>query len=132
MCKTTTKATGVQLLMKMAAVLALFTSSITFAQNKAAGSAGHTSKKPVYERDRDRLVAGDRLRAFDADVVLHRTDKIANEKLLEFQASMLRQYDSVHFFPPANHFFKSKEHSSANTLFGLLKKMPKGGIHHLH
>lgn len=45
---------------------------------------------------------------------------------------MIADYKANHFFPPARNFYNSKAHIEQTPLFQLLKKMPKGGILHLH
>lgn len=85
-----------------------------------------------YEQQRLKLVKSDSLLSFEASVSLSEKEEIANQKLVALRKEMMAQYNSAHFFPPANHFYKSKDHMYNTKLYKLLKKMPKGGIHHLH
>src|SRR5690349_17510193 len=81
-----------------------------------------------YETARKALLRADSLRSFDASVRLTAKEALVNKKLADLQSRMLRQYDSVQFFPPAHYFYKSARHMYSTELFGILKKMPKGGI----
>ena len=99
--------------------------------SKKSGTTGYANRSE-YEAARTLILKKDSMRSFDADIVLSEMENAANKRLLTLQSSMLDYYDSVHFFPPAHHFFKSKAHIYSTPLFALLKKMPKGGIHHLH
>jgi adenosine deaminase CECR1 len=96
---------------------------------KKRSSAGPVA---AYELRRQKMVQEDSLRSFDASIRLTALEERANQKLVALQREMILQYDSLHFFPPAHSFYKSKEHIYRTPLFGLLKQMPKGGIHHLH
>ena len=45
---------------------------------------------------------------------------------------MLNHYKKTNFFPPARYFYQSQEHIEQTGLFQLFRKMPKGGLLHLH
>ena len=85
-----------------------------------------------YNAKLKKIIAGDSALAFDADIRLDTEEEKANLVLKNLQSSMLNYYDSIHFFPPAKHFFKSKTHIYSTPLFALLKQMPKGAVQHLH
>ncbi|HEX8349694.1 MAG TPA: hypothetical protein VF598_07020, partial [Hymenobacter sp.] len=77
-------------------------------------------------------MAADSSRAFNAAIVLSAEEQRANQKIIFLRRQLLAHYDSTHFFPPARNFYQSRSHMYATKLYRLLRKMPKGGIHHLH
>ncbi len=85
-----------------------------------------------YEAQRKELIKTDQSLRFSADLVLTPNEQLLNEKLVALRTSMKHGYDSLGFFPPAQPFLKYKSHVEETKLFQLLRKMPKGGIHHLH
>lgn len=90
------------------------------------------TKHPDYLQLRSSLVKENEALRFDADISLKRKEKQLNEQLVALRKQMTAKYLQAAFFPPAAPFFKSKEHIQQTTLFKLFRKMPKGGIHHLH
>jgi adenosine deaminase CECR1 len=86
----------------------------------------------AYLEARQQLIRQDSLQSFAAELSLSAEEQSLNRKLLALQQQMIRQYDSAHFFPPARYFPKWQTHMHSTRLYGLLKQMPKGGIHHLH
>lgn len=86
----------------------------------------------AYLQARQKLVATDSIQDFDAQIALSAEEQQLNEKLVALRKQMIQQYDAVNFFPPAHNFYKSQEHIYTTPLFQVLKKMPKGGIHHFH
>ena len=89
-------------------------------------------KNNAYDITREKLIEADKAQRFSADVVLNPEELKLNEKLIALRKRMKREYDSLGVFPPAQPFEKYKDHVEQTTLFKLLQKMPKGGIHHLH
>lgn len=85
-----------------------------------------------YLAQRHRLMASDSALYFDHEVQLNEKESKLNEKLLALQRSMIADYKANHFFPPARNFYQSKAHIEGTRLFNILRKMPKGGILHLH
>ena len=95
-------------------------------------STSVTDPKADYLQKRGQWVEQDQSMAFDAEVVLSAQEQKLNEKLVALRREMSEQYKSQHFFPPARYFFQSQQHIEHTQLFKLLRKMPKGGILHLH
>ncbi|WP_020533986.1 hypothetical protein [Flexithrix dorotheae] len=89
-------------------------------------------KKATYLNARKALEQQDSLMAFDASIVLTQEEQNAEEKLGRLRNKMLKDYRENHYFPPASYFYRWEKHMEESQLFDLLKKMPKGGIHHLH
>ncbi|WKN46237.1 hypothetical protein [Tunicatimonas pelagia] len=88
--------------------------------------------REAYLAARQQYVQQDSAQAFDADITLSEKEKLANQKLKAIQRQMLDHYKETNFFPPARYFYQSKEHIEQTELFQLLRKMPKGGLLHLH
>ncbi len=85
-----------------------------------------------YLKKRTALLKADSALYFDATVKLTPKEQQLNQKLVTLQQNMIADYKANHFFPPARNFYNSKAHIEQTPLFKLLKKMPKGGILHLH
>ncbi len=85
-----------------------------------------------YLQQRTSLVEENQSKRFDKDIVLNEREKQLNEMLIVHRKKMLANYKAASFLPPAEPFFKSKEHIENTTLFEFFRMMPKGGIQHLH
>ncbi len=93
---------------------------------------GSYSTKQNYLQDRQQLVAKDSALSFDADIQLSSQEKAINEKLLTLRDSLIAGAKTKDFFPPARYFYKSKAFMEETLLFKVFRKMPKGGILHIH
>ncbi|MDB2607157.1 adenosine kinase, partial [Zobellia sp.] len=89
-------------------------------------------KNGAYDRTRAKLIEDNKAQRFSASVVLNSEEKTLNAKLVALRKKMKLEYDSLGVFPPAQPFEKYKSHVEQTRLFKLLRKMPKGAIHHLH
>ncbi len=85
-----------------------------------------------YLKKRTALLKADSLLYFDAAIKLTPKEQQLNQQLVDLQQNMIANYKANHFFPPARNFYNSKAHIEQTPLFKILKKMPKGGILHLH
>ncbi|MEM1123235.1 MAG: hypothetical protein AAGJ18_22530, partial [Bacteroidota bacterium] len=85
-----------------------------------------------YLEKRTSLLQKDSVLYFDYGEVLSPKEQRLNQQLVKLQQSMIADYKANHFFPPARNFYNSKAHIEQTSLFKILKKMPKGGILHLH
>lgn len=92
----------------------------------------NTEESPGYLQRRSSLVQENESRRFDADIVLNAKEKQLNKKLVSLREKMLANYKKEAFFPPSEPFFKSKKHIEGTRLFKFFRRMPKGGIQHLH
>jgi len=88
--------------------------------------------REAYLEARQQYVRQDSVLSFEADIVLNEREKQANQKLRAMQKEMLDHYKETNFFPPARYFYQSKEYIEQTELYHLLRKMPKGGLLHLH
>lgn len=89
-------------------------------------------ERPNYLQQRSELIKENNSLRFDADITLNAQESELDEKLIALRKEMTNDYLNASFFPPSEPFFKSKEHIEETTLFQLFRKMPKGGIQHLH
>ncbi len=113
------------LLKMMAMVLLLVISSINLV-------AQNSSSYDQYLQNRRALMQKDSQMYFDFGISLTEKEEALNDHLMLLQSRMLKAYKDQHFFPPARNFYQSKSHIEETKLFELIKKMPKGGILHLH
>lgn len=90
------------------------------------------SKKEKYLSIRQKLIANDSLQAFDADIKLSKEELKADVKLNKLRKEMMDVYKEENYFPPEHNFYSWRDHMYQTELFEILKKMPKGGIHHIH
>jgi adenosine deaminase CECR1 len=115
-----------------AMLIVLLVAFSTFAQPKQPARPSKSKKGNSYHQTRQNLLIQDSLGAFDADMVLGNSEKELDLRLQQLRKEMIAEYREQHFFPPAEYFYKSADHVYETRLFRLLKKMPKGGILHLH
>jgi len=115
-------------------VLASCTTSQSVRSGRASSKSVYSPSKnaAAYEVQRRALLAADSALAFNAAIVLSKEEQQANRKLILLRQQLLAHYDSIHYFPPARNFYRSRQHMYTTKLFRLLRTMPKGGIHHLH
>ena len=90
------------------------------------------ANRTAYQEARQQYVQRDSVLAFDADIVLTAKEDTVNQKLSALRQRMTQQYQQQHFFPPAHYFYRSKRLIEQTLLFRILRKMPKGGVLHLH
>jgi adenosine deaminase CECR1 len=112
-------------------LLACKTTLPTSEQSSISGVPAFADKE-AYLEARQQYVRQDSALSFEADIVLNDKEKQANQKLKAMQKKMLDHYKETNFFPPARYFYQSKEHIEQTKLYHLLRKMPKGGLLHLH
>ena len=121
--------------MRKLLLFALFPSLLGFIACSAQQQVPTSQPVNSYEnylQKRTALLKADSVRYFDADIQLTAKEEQLNQKLVALQRSMIADYKANHFFPPARNFYNSKAHIEQTPLFNILKKMPKGGILHLH
>ena len=104
----------------------------TATKGQRAYPFGIHADRTTYQQARETYVQRDSARAFDANIILSSQEEEVNQKLIALRQGMIRQYQQQHFFPPAHNFYQSKRLIEQTQLFRILRKMPKGGILHLH
>lgn len=85
-----------------------------------------------YMKARNRLIQAEQAMRFDAGITLTAEEKEANRRLMLLkQAEMERTRE---YFPPAHSFLKSKTRQliDQSPILEIMKRMPKGGILHVH
>ena len=93
---------------------------------------GIHANRTAYQQARQTYVQRDSALSFDADVVLSAQEEEVNRRLVALQHRMIQQYQQQRFFPPSHYFYRSKRLMEQTQLFRILRKMPKGGVLHLH
>lgn len=89
-------------------------------------------QREKYLAVRQKLLESDSLQAFDAHIKLSNEEQKAADKLNKLQKEMNDVYKEENYFPPEHNFYNWRDYMYGTKLFEILKKMPKGGIHHLH
>ncbi|KAM9376346.1 adenosine deaminase 2-A-like [Pholidichthys leucotaenia] len=106
-----------QLLLLLAVVVCLLLSSWT--------SGVQSMPDP---RQREALIQLEDSMETGGEMVLTEAEKRLDTRLLKMKQEEMRRAD----FPPSLHFFKARELIRNSSIYGLLKKMPKGGALHIH
>jgi adenosine deaminase CECR1 len=85
-----------------------------------------------YMEARNRLIEAELAMRIDAGITLSPEEKEANQKLMLLKQE---EFERTHeYFPPAHNFLKSKTQQmiDQSPIFEVMKRMPKGGILHVH
>jgi adenosine deaminase CECR1 len=93
---------------------------------------GNYFNKQEYLHARQQLLAQDSALAFDASMQLSEQETALNEKLSTLKDSLIAEANLNDFFPPARYFYKSQQFMEETMLYRIFRKMPKGGILHVH
>jgi adenosine deaminase CECR1 len=85
-----------------------------------------------YMNARKRLIQAELAMRFDAGITLTSEEKEANRKLMLLKKKEFEQ--TREYFPPAHNFLKSKTKRliDQSPILEIMKRMPKGGILHVH
>ncbi len=85
-----------------------------------------------YMRARNRLIETELAMRFDAGIMLSSEEREANRKLMLLKQKEFERTGD--YFPPAHNFLKSKtrEMIDQSPILEVMKRMPKGGILHVH
>ncbi|XP_060550437.1 adenosine deaminase 2 isoform X2 [Pantherophis guttatus] len=81
---------------------------------------------------REKLLQKEDLRRTGGNLILSRQEETFNRKLMQLKETEINKAIETGVFPPAMHFFKAKDIIEKSAVFGILKKMPKGGLLHVH
>ena len=124
------------ILISLISVLALFSggckpSKVPSEQSQSKADLSR-DKRENYLQSRADLQQADQQLAAYAQMTLSPDEQELNARLKALQQSMIKVYRDSHFFPPARNFYQSKSHIEHTQLYSLLRKMPKGGLLHLH
>jgi len=102
-----------------------------FSTNKQATQGlKYSESLNQYLAQREQLIAEEKSIYFNASVVLNAKEQQANEILLDLRSQDVQKYQAD--FPPSLNFRDAKPMIDQSPLFKVLKRMPKGGILHIH
>ncbi|XP_013913627.1 PREDICTED: adenosine deaminase CECR1 [Thamnophis sirtalis] len=82
--------------------------------------------------DREMLLEMEKIRRTGGNLTLRPEEEEFNSKLMKLKEAEIATAMETGLFPPAMHFFKAKELIEKSAVFDILKKMPKGGLLHIH
>jgi len=85
-----------------------------------------------YMKARKRLIQAELAMRFDAGITLSSEEKEANRRLMLLKQKEFER--TREYFPPAHNFLKSKTKQmiEQSPILEIMKRMPKGGILHVH
>ncbi|XP_026534468.1 adenosine deaminase 2 [Notechis scutatus] len=85
---------------------------------------------PVTEREK--LLQMENARRTGGNLILGEQEENFNHNLMQLKKREITKAMETGIFPPAMHFFKAKDFIEKSDVFNILKKMPKGGLLHVH
>ncbi|XP_026572968.1 adenosine deaminase 2 [Pseudonaja textilis] len=85
---------------------------------------------PVTEREK--LLQMENARRTGGNLILGKQEENFNHNLMQLKKTEIMKAMETGIFPPAMHFFKAKDFIEKSDVFNILKKMPKGGLLHVH
>lgn len=112
--------------------LTFFLVSLVFASPLFGQSGTAFQDRTQYEEARQTMTAQDEEMSLGSSIVLSDAEKRLDQRLASIQRKKLDAYQANHFFPPARYFYQSQSHMEKDELYPIFKKMPKGGVHHMH
>ncbi|XP_070612582.1 adenosine deaminase 2 [Erythrolamprus reginae] len=87
---------------------------------------------PLLTSKRSKLLEKEDRRRTGGNLILGPKEKIFNQRLMQLKEAEIKTAMETGLFPPAMHFFKAKNLIEQSAVFDILKKMPKGGLLHIH
>lgn len=110
-------------------LLAVF--SIVAAAGLASTSAAVVRSNSTYLNQREQVIASETQRIIGWDLVLNEKERAVNHILLTAKKlEILHGFQQT--FPPTANFLESRAFVENSTVFDIIKRMPKGGILHIH
>ncbi len=118
--------------LKSALFLAISCAVATYAAAQGAAASGDDPDIASYRAARERLVADERARRLSAALVLSPEEEAASRRLAALRKAEEERVGAD--FPPAHSFLldRTKRTIEESPLFEVMKRLPKGGILHLH
>ncbi len=86
----------------------------------------------AYVAHRERLVAAMQSHSFSADLRLTAAETNVDNFLNFVRSNETTRFKTAGNFPPSRMFFEARTNIQNSRLFPILKKMPKGGLLHVH
>jgi adenosine deaminase CECR1 len=118
--------------LKLPFVLAICSALASSASRPASAGPRDDPDAASYRAARDELVRAERARRLSAALVLSPDEEAASQRLAEVRRAEEERVRG--YFPPAHSFLldRTKRAIDESPLLEILKRMPKGGILHLH
>lgn len=86
-----------------------------------------------YKQERDNLLNSEIQLGFGSEIVLNEKEQAVNRIVMKAKEDELKiGIQSPHLFNPSRHIFEVLDAIKDSKLFQIIKKMPKGGILHIH
>lgn len=95
-------------------------------------TTGLPASQETYRQQRSQLAQIDNSLRFDAKIRLNAAEQRVDAHLAELRTALIRKYRSQKRFPPAEPFYRVKAEIRKTRLYEMLRKMPKGGVLHIH
>jgi len=117
---------------RLAALLAACAVAAGCASGRTSVAAGEYSDLASYEQARERLLRQERARRLSAALVLSPEEEAAGRRLLALRKAEQERVGA--YFPPAHSFLQdeTKRLIETSPLLEVMRRLPKGGILHLH
>jgi adenosine deaminase CECR1 len=125
---------AVMLWLAVAATLAVVGVSIYKSRRAAPSWKGPKAllSDEDYETRRKKLLVDMYTHSFSADTVLSAAETNVDNFLGAIRSNAIADYKASGAFPPAQHFFNVRTNIEQSPLFPIFKRMPKGGLLHVH
>lgn len=88
------------------------------------------SPREKYLQERHAMIAEDRARSLDSNVVLSETEERVNAEVKKLRDGVIA--DTLRGLNPVRRFVENRHFIESSKLFGFLAKMPKGAALHIH
>lgn len=99
-----------------------------------AGELDQIDPDPIlnYLDRRKELISNDAKLSFSSNIVLNENEQKLQNYLQTFCYHFWNHFLESNLFPPSRNFSEAKSSIESTLLFRILKRMPKGGILHIH
>lgn len=123
-----------QLYLKRTALIISLLISLTNYANSSEDEQSLISPDPIscYLKVRKELISLDASRSFSSRIQLNEDEQNLENYLQTFCYHFWNHFLESNLFPPSRNFTEAKSSIESTLLFRVLKRMPKGGILHIH
>lgn len=86
--------------------------------------------REYYEKQKALYIKSDDALRLGSEIVLNEKELKVNNYLKALQQGFIQSAGKN--FPPANYFYKNRRMIDTSRIYGIIKRMPKGGLLHVH